>query len=528
MYSTEQRKLAIETYIKFDLSAADTVAELGYPTRHSLRAWYKDYLEHGEVRPPKRQREPKFTLEMRQAAVDYYLEHGRSLARTMRKMGYPASREYLCDWIDELAPGQRKYRGPNPKAGPVPLGEKIQAVAELESRNGTAAEVAERHGVSRTAPYIWRREMMGDNVGDTEEKGVPVSKEFDDLPNDVEVLQDMLREAKTRLRKVQLELDVRQATLEIVKKDPGADPELLTNEEKATMVEALRAEYKLCEILPVVGMAKSSYEYARNARAKGETEEHAAARKAVVEAFRASGETYGYRRVYAQVNADAGDGAAIGEWTVRDIMRDEGLVARAAKKKRRYSSYEGEISEAPPNLLRDEKGKHRFGADKPNELWITDVTEFRIPAGKVYLSPIVDCFDGMPLSWSISTSPDAEMANSSLLGACKWLGEGDHPTVHSDRGCHYRWPGWIRICDENGLVRSMSRKGCSPDNARCEGFFGRLKIEFFYGCDWAGVTIEEFGDMLDAYLRWYRDVRIKGDLDYRSPMQHRRDLGLAA
>ena len=218
MYSTGQRKLAIETYIKFDLSAADTVAELGYPTRHSLRAWYKDYLEHGEVRPPKRQREPKFTLEMRQAAVDYYLAHGKSLARTMRKMGYPASRERLCDWIDEFAPGQRKYRGPNPKADPIPLEEKIQAVAELESRSGTAAEVAAGHGVSRGAPYAWRRGMMGDNVGDTEEKGVPVSTGFDDLPDDIEVLQDMLREAKMQLRKVRLELDVRQATLEIVKK----------------------------------------------------------------------------------------------------------------------------------------------------------------------------------------------------------------------------------------------------------------------------------------------------------------------
>ena len=438
MYSTGQRKLAIETYIKFDLSAADTVAELGYPTRHSLRAWYKDYLEHGEVRPPKRQREPKFTLEMRQAAVDYYLAHGKSLARTMRKMGYPASRERLCDWIDEFAPGQRKYRGPNPKADPIPLEEKIQAVAELESRSGTAAEVAAGHGVSRGAPYAWRRGMMGDNVGDTEEKGVPVSKGFDDLPDDIEVLQDMLREAKMQLRKVRLELDVRQATLEIVKKDPGADPELLTNEEKAAMVEALRAEYKLCEILPVVGMAKSSYEYARNAQAKGETEERAAARKAVVEAFEASGGTYGYRRITAV--------AGVGEWTVRDIMRDEGLVARAAKKKQRYSSYEGEISEAPPNLLRDEKGKHRFGADRPNELWITDVTEFRIPAGKVYLSPIVDCFDGMPLSWSISTSPDAEMANSSLLGACEWLGEGDHPKIHSDYSEENAKPQNRRAC----------------------------------------------------------------------------------
>lgn len=528
MFSTEQRRIAIETFIRFDHSYADAIAELGYPTRHSLRAWYKDYLEHGEVRSPKRQREPKFTLEMRQAAVDYYLAHGKSLARTMRRMGYPASREYLCDWIDELAPGQRKYRGPSPKAGPVPLAEKIQAVAELESRSGTAAEVAEKHGVSRTAPYAWRREMMGDNGGEPETKGEPVSKEFDDLPDDIEVLQDMLREAKMQLRKVQLELDVRQATLEIVKKDQGADPELPTNEEKAAMVEALRAEYKLCEILPVAGMAKSGYEYARSAQVKGEAEGHAAARKAVIEAFGAGGGTYGYGRVYAQASADAGDGAAIGEWTVRDIMRDEGLVACAARKKRRYSSYGGEISEAPENLLRDERGRHRFHADKPNELWITDVTEFRIPAGKACLPPIVDCSGGMPLSWSISTSPDAEMANSSLLGACKRLGEGDHPKIRSDRGCHYRWPGWIRICDENGLVRSMSRKGCSPDNARCEGFFGRLKIEFFHGCDWAGVTLEEFMDMLDAYLRWYRDVRIKGDLDYRSPMQCRRDLGLPA
>ena len=73
MFSTEQRRIAIETFIRFDHSYADTIAELGYPTRHSLRARYKDYLEHGEVGPPKRRRGPKFTLEMRQAAVDYYL-----------------------------------------------------------------------------------------------------------------------------------------------------------------------------------------------------------------------------------------------------------------------------------------------------------------------------------------------------------------------------------------------------------------------------------------------------------------------
>lgn len=263
MFSTEQRRISIETFIRFDHSHADTIAELGYPTRHSLRAWYKDYLEHGEVRPPKRRREPKLALEMRRAAVDYCLAHGKSLAGTMRRMGYPASRECLCGWIDELAPGQRRYRGPSPKAGPVPLAEKIRAVAELESRGGTAAEVAGKHGAPRTAPHVWRREVMGDDGGEPETRGEPVGKEFDDPPDDIEVLQDMLREAKMQLRKVQLGPDVRQATIEMVKKDQGADPEPLASEEKAAMVEAPRAEHRLCEILPVAGTAKSSYEYAR-------------------------------------------------------------------------------------------------------------------------------------------------------------------------------------------------------------------------------------------------------------------------
>ncbi len=178
--------------------------------------------------------------------------------------------------------------------------------------------------------------------------------------------------------------------------------------------------------------------------------------------------------------------------------------------------------------MRDDRGRHHFRSNKPNVLWIAGVAEFRIPAGKAYLPPIVDCSGGMPPSWPVSTSPDAGMASPSLLGACRWLNEGDRPKIRSDRGCRYRWPGWIRICDESGPARSMPGKGCSPDSARCEGFFGRLETEFFHGCDWAGVTIEKFMDMLDAYLRWYRDVRIKGDLDYRSPMQYRRDLGLLA
>ena len=100
--------------------------------------------------------------------------------------------------------------------------------------------------------------------------------------------------------------------------------------------------------------------------------------------------------------------------------------------------------------------------------------------------------------------------------------------VHTDRGCHYRWPGWIEICEKNGLVRSMSAKGCSPDNSACEGLFGRLKNEFFYHRDWRGVTIEEFMALLDSYAKRYNEHRLKESLGWMSPNEYRRSLGLVA
>ena len=137
MYSLEQRRVAIETFIKFGYSYADTIAELGYPNRQSLRSWWNDYREHGEVRPGKPTREPRFPLEMRQAAVDHYLGHGKSPARTMRALGYPKSREYPASWTGGLAPGRRKSR---PAIGPrrekASLGEKIRAVAERKAGTG--------------------------------------------------------------------------------------------------------------------------------------------------------------------------------------------------------------------------------------------------------------------------------------------------------------------------------------------------------------------------------------------------------
>jgi putative transposase len=265
-------------------------------------------------------------------------------------------------------------------------------------------------------------------------------------------------------------------------------------------------------------MPRSSYFYHR---ARGEVaDKHAEVHRIMTDIFESNYRCYGYRRMQASL---ARESMNVSEKVVRRLMKQQSLVPNV-RGRRRYRSYIGEISPAPDNLLNRD-----FSAGAPNEKWLTDVTEFQIPAGKVYLSPMIDCFDGMVVSWSIGTRPDAELVNTMLDAAIETVtASSNRPVVHSDRGGHYRWPGWLsRIADAN-LVRSMSRKACSPDNAACEGFFGRLKNEFFYSHDWQSTTVEEFVAALDAYMRWYNEARIKISLGSCSPVEHRRNMGIAA
>lgn len=90
----------------------------------------------------------------------------------------------------------------------------------------------------------------------------------------------------------------------------------------------------------------------------------------------------------------------------------------------------------------------------------------------------------MVVSWTLGTRPDSELVNTMLDAAIDTVQSCDSkPIIHSDRGAHYRWPGWLDRMHSAKLTQSMSRKGCSPDNAACEGFFGRLKNEMFYPRD---------------------------------------------
>lgn len=257
--------------------------------------------------------------------------------------------------------------------------------------------------------------------------------------------------------------------------------------------------------MKVLHIAKSSYYYQRTAIKR--VDKHDAIHKNIIELFKENRCCYGYRRIHNELRRL---GIIVSEKIVRRIMKGEKLTV-PIKRTRKYSSYKGEITPEVDNIINRD-----FHAEQPNTKWLTDITEFAIPAGKVYLSPVIDCFDGMVVKWNIGTTPDSLLVNKMLEDAIGTLSPSEHPLVHTDRGCHYRWPGWIERMQTAGLTRSMSKKGCSPDNAACEGFFGRLKNEMFYGRSWVGVSIDDFINEINSYIEWYNTKRIKQSLGYRA------------
>lgn len=326
-----------------------------------------------------------------------------------------------------------------------------------------------------------------------------------------------VNELKAQLLDLQLENDILRETIDILKKDPGIDQTALKNSEKAVIVDALVDRYSLPLILEKLHLSRSSYYYQRKRLAA--PDKYEVIRAQIIRIFNESKGRYGYRRIWGVLSTGE-TATVISEKVVRRIMKEENLVAKRPHKKK-YSSYKDEISAPVEN-----KVNRNFQSEKLNELWLTDISEFALPSGKVYLSPLLDCFDGGLVTWTIGTSPSADLVNTMLDDGINQLEHGEHPIVHSDRGCHYQWPGWIERMKNAKLTRSMSKKGCSPDNSACEGFFGRLKVEMFYGIDWSGVSIDEFIEILNDYLVWYNEKRIKSSLGYMSPMEYRRALGL--
>lgn len=123
------------------------------------------------------------------------------------------------------------------------------------------------------------------------------------------------------------------------------------------------------------------------------------------------------------------------------------------------------------------------------------------------MSPVVDLYDGRVAAVAVGTSPNKALVRGMLESAAASFRGG--VVLHSDRGWHYRTPEWAGLCDRLGVVRSLSRRGHSPDNAACEGLFGRMKVEMLRGRDWSGAAHEDLAAEVLGYVEWYNSGRLK-------------------
>ena len=199
-------------------------------------------------------------------------------------------------------------------------------------------------------------------------------------------------------------------------------------------------------------------------------------------------------------------------------MKQMGLQPK--HRKRHYNSYKGEVGKVAPNIL-----ERDFKANKPDQKWTTDVTQINIKEHKIYLSPILDMFNGEIISYTISHSPNLKMVVTMLNKAFSKHKNLTGLLMHSDQGWHYQHARYQKMLLDHNIKQSMSRKGNCLDNAMMENFFGLMKNELLYVNDYE--SIEDFEKDLRKYILWYNNKRIKLRLKGMSPVQYRahyRDL----
>ena len=273
------------------------------------------------------------------------------------------------------------------------------------------------------------------------------------------------------------------------------------------IVAELRQRYPLKDLLKLSGLARSTFYYYLKAK---ETDKYEVVRQEILDIFNLHKGRYGYRRILSVLRSK---GYTLNHKTVLKLMNSLNIKGKQ-RKNDKYHSYKGEVGKVADNLLgRD------FNATKPFEKLTTDVTEFKVCNDKVYLSPVMDLYNREIVSYSISLSPNLWQIREMLSGLFEKLPSEARPIFHSDQGWQYQHSEYQRLLTEHNITQSMSRKGNCMDNGAMENFFGRLKVEMFYGEKFESVNA--FIEELKRYIDYYNNERISMKLKGMSPVQYR-------
>ncbi|MCX7711512.1 MAG: IS3 family transposase [Clostridia bacterium] len=283
--------------------------------------------------------------------------------------------------------------------------------------------------------------------------------------------------------------------------------EKLTSKEKTKIVAELRREYSIELLLEISDLPRSTYYYHLKNSEKGD--KYKQIKENIQKIFHENRGRYGYRRITISLKRT---GYLVNHKTVQKLMKELGLACLVRVKK--YKTYRGQVGNIAPNLL-----ERDFNASKPNEKWVTDVTEFTLLGQKLYLSPILDLYNSEIVSFSITERPVFGLIQSMLSKAFEKYADLEGLILHTDQGWQYQMKSYQNQLKDRGIRQSMSRKGNCLDNSVMENFFGLLKSELLYLQEF--TNINHFKRELEDYIYWYNAKRIKGKLKGLSPLEYR-------
>lgn len=254
-------------------------------------------------------------------------------------------------------------------------------------------------------------------------------------------------------------------------------------------------------------MARSTFYY--YLKKSDQPDKNSSVKADIISIYQQNKGRYGYRRITTTLKQK---GMTINHKRVARLMQECGLKSLVRVKK--YKSYKGHQGKIARNLL-----KRNFKAKKPYQKWVTDITEFAMPGEKLYLSPILDLYNGEIVSYNISERPIFHQVTDMLQKALVKLPSETKLILHSDQGWQYQMKEYQDLLRKRKIKQSMSRKGNCLDNAVMESFFGTLKSELFYINQFK--SYESLKQAIIEYIDYYNNDRIKQKLKGLSPVQYR-------
>lgn len=455
----------VQAYLNAEGGYRYLASKYNIPAKRRIEEWVHAYREFGEEGLMRSRQNKKYTFQFKLSMVELYLSSEVSYQELALSQGI-SNPSLIVKWVNDF-----RIAGPD----------------ALRPKKKGRKKTLDIRECKKPSKYD------GEKPVDTSAEHV---KELEDELLKLRIENAYLKE----LRRLRLEEET------LLKKT-------------ARIVHSLRGQFKLKDILAVVGFPKATYMYWQK---RFDRENPDKQLEDEITKIHIENKDYGYRRVYRELRNRK---IFVNKKKVQRIMQKLCFqVTSFTRKSRRYNSYKGNVGKIAPNRI-----NRRFNTSVPHQKITTDTTEFkyyeidnkgRMVIKKLYLDPFLDMFNGEVLSYGISKTPSA----ASVLSAQKQAIEitSDCPyrrTFHSDRGWAYQMGAYSSVLKENKIFQSMSRKGNCYDNSVMENFFGILKQEMYYGTTY--YSFEELKDAIERYIKYYNEKRIKEKLGWMSPVEYR-------